>query len=151
MPSEIETLQQRRLARKKEMDKAERTGAKKKKKKKNNPREDWVKAPSRAAFFLRAQIMLIVLLHMVHINSIPSAVIRAQLPHQWWNASITCGVLCSAFFFSQQQQQWRDGAQRPTQLFSLTCTTTLLPSSSPLLPPHPSLSHSNRDMPPILS
>lgn len=98
--------------------------------------------------------MLIVLLHMVHINSIPSAVVRAQLPHQWWNASTTRGVLCSAFFLffypQQQQQQWRDGAQRPTQLFRLACTTTRLPSSSPS-PPHPSLSHSNRDVPPILS
>lgn len=78
-----------------------------------------------------AQIMLIVLLHMVNTNSIPSAVIRVQLHQQSYNPFITWGVLCSACF---SQQQWRDGAERPTQLFRLKCTTTLLPVSSPSLP-----------------
>lgn len=44
-----------------------------------------------------AQRTLIVLLHVVNINSIPLAVIRAQLRQQWCIAPITRGVLCSAF------------------------------------------------------
>lgn len=56
-----------------------------------------------------AQIMLIVLLHMVNTNSIPSAVSRVQLHQHSYNAFITWGVLCSGFL-PPTTMAWRSWA-----------------------------------------
>lgn len=97
MPSDIKTFQQRTLSgEKKKIDGSTR----------ENRTKMWgVGEASLLLSFLLpidcmlAQIMLIVLLHLVNTNSIPSAMVRVQLHQQSYNAFITWGVLCSAFFF----------------------------------------------------
>lgn len=131
---------------------SEGKGGKKRKRRKMNLQEktglDGASVCSRlsATDCVPAQLAPAVLLNMLNFSSAPSSGCDHSTAKRYKD-STAWGVLCSAFLSLTQQQQWREGAERPTQLLRLTYTT-MLPS---LIPPshtlRRSLSHSRSNMP----